>query len=107
MNVEIQKLAYAQFNELQQGSKLQIWTDEWLSWVNDPFYHLSWLAQSESPSNYPKFKNDRVDELIAAVHVVGRCRRTRSSEQGDPGDPDRRVAVCLRGSAELDHLFRQ
>jgi peptide/nickel transport system substrate-binding protein len=65
MNVEIQKLAYAQYNELQQGSKLQIWTDEWLSWVNDPFYHLSWLAQSESPSNYPKFKSDRADELIA------------------------------------------
>jgi len=50
---------------LQQGSKLQMWTDEWLSWVNDPFYHLSWLAQSESPSNYPKFKSDRADELIA------------------------------------------
>lgn len=65
MNVEIQKLAYAQYNELQQGSKLQMWTDEWLSWVNDPFYHLSWLAQSESPSNYPKFSNERVDELIA------------------------------------------
>lgn len=65
MNVEIQKLAYAQYNELQQGSKLQMWTDEWLSWVNDPFYHLSWLAQSESPSNYPKFKSDRADELIA------------------------------------------
>jgi peptide/nickel transport system substrate-binding protein len=65
MNVEIQKLAYAQYNALQQGSKLQMWTDEWLSWVNDPFYHLSWLAQSESPSNYPKFKSDRADELIA------------------------------------------
>ncbi len=42
MNVQIQKLAYAQFNELEQGSKLQIWGDEWISWVNDPFYHLTW-----------------------------------------------------------------
>lgn len=64
MKVQIQKLAYAQYNELQQGSKLQIWVDEWISWVNDPFYHLSWLAQSTSPSNYPKFSNARVDELI-------------------------------------------
>jgi peptide/nickel transport system substrate-binding protein len=65
MNVEIEKLAYAQYNELEQGSQLQIWMDEWLSWVNDPYYHMSWLAQSESPSNYPKFKSDRVDEIIA------------------------------------------
>jgi len=64
MNVQIQKLAYAQFNELQQGSKLQIWGDEWISWVNDPFYHLTWLAQSASPSNYPRINNPRIDELI-------------------------------------------
>jgi peptide/nickel transport system substrate-binding protein len=65
MNVTIEKLAYAQFNELEQGSKLQMWTDEWISWVNDPFYHLSWLAESHSPSNYPKYNNPRVDELVA------------------------------------------
>lgn len=65
MNIQIEKLAYAQFNELQQGSKLQMWTDEWISWVNDPFYHLSWLAQSASPNNYPKFNSARADELIA------------------------------------------
>ncbi len=64
INLTLDKLAYAQYNELQQGSKLQMWMDEWISWVNDPFYHLSWLAASTSPSNYPKFKNDRVDELI-------------------------------------------
>lgn len=64
MNVQIEKLAYAQFNELQQGSKLQMWTDEWISWVNDPYYHLFWLTQTESPSNYPKFSNARVDELL-------------------------------------------
>jgi peptide/nickel transport system substrate-binding protein len=64
MNVQIEKLAYAQYNELEQGSKLQMWTDEWISWVNDPFYHLSWLAASTSPTNYPKFSNPRVDELI-------------------------------------------
>lgn len=65
MKVAIEKLAYAQFNELQQGSKLQMWTDEWISWVNDPYYHMFWLAQTESPSNYPKFSNARVDEILA------------------------------------------
>jgi peptide/nickel transport system substrate-binding protein len=64
VNVTIEKLPYAQFNELQQGSQLQMWTDEWLSWVNDPFYHLTWLALSTSPTNYPRFNSPRVDELI-------------------------------------------
>lgn len=65
MNITLEKLPYAQFNQLEQGSKLQMWMDEWISWVNDPYYHLSWLAASTSPSNYPKFKNSRVDEIIA------------------------------------------
>ena len=65
IEIKIEKLAYAQFNELQQGSKLQMWTDEWISWVNDPFYHVSWLAQSASPNNYPKLKSDEIDALIA------------------------------------------
>jgi peptide/nickel transport system substrate-binding protein len=64
MNVTIEKLAYAQFNELEQGKKLQMWTDEWISWVNDPYYHMSWLAHSKSPTNYPLFSNPRVDEII-------------------------------------------
>ena len=36
LNVSIQKLAFAPFNEQEQGKKLQVWIDEWLSWVNDP-----------------------------------------------------------------------
>jgi peptide/nickel transport system substrate-binding protein len=64
MNIEIEQLAYAQFNELEQGSKLQMWTDEWISWVNDPFYHLSWLAKGGSSNNYPKFANSEVDAII-------------------------------------------
>lgn len=64
MNVTIDKVAFAAFNELQQAGKLQFFIDTWISWVNDPFYHLSWLARSDSPTNYNKFKNARVDELI-------------------------------------------
>ncbi|MGI9253262.1 MAG: hypothetical protein ACR2J8_05915, partial [Thermomicrobiales bacterium] len=62
--VELEKLPYATFNELEQGKKLQMWTDEWISWVNDPYYHMSWLADSASPTNYPQFKSDRVDEIV-------------------------------------------
>ena len=65
MNVTIEKLAYAAYNEAEQGKKLQFWVDEWISWVNDPYYHMSWLAQSQSPSNYPQFSNARVDQILA------------------------------------------
>ncbi len=65
MNVTIEKMPIATFNEQQQGGKLQFFMDDWISWVNDPFYHLSWIVGSGSPTNYTKFKNARVDELIA------------------------------------------
>lgn len=64
LNASIQKLAFAQFNEQEQGRKLQAFIDEWLSWVNDPFYHMSWILKSDSPTNYVSYKNDRVDEII-------------------------------------------
>jgi peptide/nickel transport system substrate-binding protein len=64
LKTSVQKLAFAQFNEREQGKELQVWIDEWLSWVNDPWYHLSWNVSSDSPSNYTNYKNPRVDELI-------------------------------------------
>jgi peptide/nickel transport system substrate-binding protein len=64
LKASVQKLAFAQFNEQEQGKKLQAFIDEWLSWVNDPWYHLSWNVKSDSPSNYTNYKNQRVDELI-------------------------------------------
>lgn len=65
MEVTIEPLAYAAFNEAEQGKRLQFFISEWISWVKDPFYHLSWLAQSESVANYPNLANARVDEIIA------------------------------------------
>ena len=64
LNVSIQKLAFAPFNEQEQGKKLQLWIDEWLSWVNDPWYHMSWIVKSDSPTNYVSYSNPQVDSLI-------------------------------------------
>lgn len=61
---QIQKLAFAPFNEQEQGRKLQCWIDEWLSWVNDPWYHMSWIVRSDSPTNYVSQNNPKVDALI-------------------------------------------
>jgi len=65
VDITIEPLAYAASNEAEQGKKLQFWVSEWISWVKDPYYHLSWLAQSESVANYPNLSNPRVDEIIA------------------------------------------
>lgn len=65
MNVQISQMAFAAFNEQEQGGKLQFFVDEWISWVNDPYYHMSWLAASNSPTNYVHYKNDRVDQIVA------------------------------------------
>lgn len=65
MEVEIEKLAFAAFQEQEAQRQLQFWIDEWISWVNDPFYHLSWIYSSTSPLVYTNYQNDRVDELIS------------------------------------------
>ncbi|NJL33304.1 MAG: ABC transporter substrate-binding protein [Chloroflexaceae bacterium] len=65
MDVTIEPVAFAAFNERVQRKEMPFWIDEWISWVNDPFYHLSWLYRSDSPSGYTRYNNPEVDELIA------------------------------------------
>lgn len=76
LNVSIQKLAFAPFNEQEQGKKLQTWIDEWLSWVNDPWYHMSWIVSSSSPTNYVSYTNPKVDDLIK-THTLSMDREAR------------------------------
>ncbi len=64
MKVAIEKLPFATFNELQQGGKLQLFIDDWISWVNDPYYHMFWNFHSKSPTNYVRYKNAEVDAII-------------------------------------------
>lgn len=65
MDVEIEKLAFATFNETEQKRELHMFMDSWISWVNDPFYHFSWIYRSTSPTVYTNYNNPEVDELIA------------------------------------------
>ena len=64
MNVEIEKLAHATFQELEQKRELQMFMDNWISWVNDPYYHLSWIYSADSPLVYTNYNNEEVTELI-------------------------------------------
>jgi peptide/nickel transport system substrate-binding protein len=64
LKVSVQKLAFAPFNEQEQSRRLQCWIDEWLSWVNDPWYHMSWNVASSSPTDYTNYSNPKVDALV-------------------------------------------
>ena len=65
VEAEIEKLAFATFGELEQKRELQVWVNSWISWVNDPYYHFSWIYSSTSPVVYTNYQNERVDELIS------------------------------------------
>lgn len=71
MKVEIEKLAFATFQEQEAKRLLQFWIDEWISWVNDPYYHISWIYSSTSPLVYTNYKNERVDELLTKYTLWG------------------------------------
>ena len=83
VTIEIEKTTFAAFNEAQQKHELQMSIDEWISWVNDPFYHLSWLYRSTSPTIYTNYSNPEVDELIAKYTLWA-------------GDPAERDAASVR-----------
>jgi peptide/nickel transport system substrate-binding protein len=85
LNVSVQKLAFAPFNEQEQARKLQIWIDEWLSWVNDPWYHMSWNVTSTSPTDYTNYKNAAVDRLVKkwtlSLNQSGRLAGARAAQK--------------------------
>jgi peptide/nickel transport system substrate-binding protein len=85
LNVSVQKLAFAPFNEQEQGRKLQCWIDEWLSWVNDPWYHMSWNVASNSPTDYTSYKNAKVDALVKkwtlSLNQSGRLEGSRQAQK--------------------------
>jgi peptide/nickel transport system substrate-binding protein len=98
MDVTLEPLAYAAFNELQQTEnhdKLQFFIDEWISWVKDPYYQFSWLARSGSVANYPNLSNARVDEIIDTYTIF---------EEGEERDAASREAQALV-TEEANYIF--
>lgn len=85
LDASIQKLAFAPFNEQEQSKQLQAFIDEWISWVNDPWYHLFWHVRSDSPSNYTNFANDEVDALatewVLSTDVEGRLEASKRVQE--------------------------
>lgn len=64
VTMNINKLARAQFLEQLRTGNVQSFMSKWTSFVNDPEYHLGFLVDSESSSNYVHYDNAKVNELL-------------------------------------------
>ncbi|PYI56221.1 ABC transporter substrate-binding protein [Paenibacillus flagellatus] len=63
VTMNIQKVARAQFLQMQKERNLTAYISKWTSFVNDPSYHLGFLLYGKGTSNYGNYKNAKVDEL--------------------------------------------
>ncbi|NEN85657.1 ABC transporter substrate-binding protein [Paenibacillus elgii] len=63
VTMNIQKVARAQFLQMQRERNLTAYISKWTSFVNDPSYHLGFLLYGKGTSNYGNYKNAKVDEL--------------------------------------------
>lgn len=69
VTMNINKLARAQFLEQLRTGNVQSFMSKWTSFVNDPEYHLGFLVDSESSSNYVHYDNAKVNELLKQAAV--------------------------------------
>ncbi|UFJ39804.1 ABC transporter substrate-binding protein [Brevibacillus humidisoli] len=63
VEMNIEKVARAQFLQMQKERKLTSYITKWTSFVNDPGYHLGFLLYGKGSSNYGNYVNAKVDEL--------------------------------------------
>jgi peptide/nickel transport system substrate-binding protein len=63
VKMNIQKVARAQFLQMQKEKNLTAYLSKWTSFVNDPSYHLGFLLYGKGSSNYGNYQNPKVDEL--------------------------------------------
>jgi peptide/nickel transport system substrate-binding protein len=66
VQVTIQRMLTAAYAARQFGQRdMPIFFWDWISFVNDPFYGFTFLAQCKQGTNYANFCNPKVDRLIA------------------------------------------
>jgi peptide/nickel transport system substrate-binding protein len=64
IDVEVNQLAAADFNERLEAGEMPMFFHDWFSWGEDPFFQMQFLLQSESFTNYARFDNEELDALI-------------------------------------------
>jgi peptide/nickel transport system substrate-binding protein len=64
VNVTIQKLAAAEFSKAMRDGKTGFFFDQSLWWVQEPSFLLRNSFKSDIHTNYARYKNARVDQLL-------------------------------------------
>lgn len=81
--VNIVKESDATFRQVAIKGDHVLSIESWQSWINDPFYHLSFLFDSrQKNTNLSFYNNPRVDQLIDEnTHERNRDKRAAASQQ--------------------------
>lgn len=69
VDMEIQKVAPAVFQEKLAKREHVAWMQPSLSYVDDPFYHLFLWYKTDTVINWFKYSNKRVDEITEALRT--------------------------------------
>ena len=80
--VNIVKETDATFRQIATKGDHQLSIEAWQSWINDPFYHLTFLFNSKSKfTNLSFYTNPTVDKLIDDnMHETNRDKRAAASQ---------------------------
>ena len=81
--VNIVKETDATFRQIAVKGDHQLSLEAWQSWINDPFYHLTFLFNSKSKfTNLSAYSNPAVDKLIDDnMHETNRDKRAAASRE--------------------------
>jgi peptide/nickel transport system substrate-binding protein len=81
--VNIVKESDATFRQVAIKGDHVLSIESWQSWVNDPFYHLSFLFDSRQKfTNLSFYHNDKVNRLLDEnMHETSEAKRTAASQE--------------------------
>ena len=65
-NVTIAQVSDADFRAKESAGELPMFIDNWISWVDDPFYQMYWLLASvnKGGTNLARYSSPETDQLI-------------------------------------------
>jgi len=77
-NVTITQVSDADFRAKESAGELPMFIDNWISWVDDPFYQMYWLLASvnKGGTNLARYSSPQADHLIkTGLYEIDPSRR--------------------------------
>lgn len=105
IKIEIEQVTYNECLTRQQSGDYEIAWGGWVSDYDDPYSYLE-LFKSDSPYNYSRYKNEKVDELLNASQLeVDAAKRMDMLHQADQIIVDD-AAFLPQAEREVHYLVR-